>query len=230
MPATWPDDAAVEAYLTALGVIESSWGINLTTLCAGKAESARRKFETATGWLPFLAGAGVSTRYFDPPGERSNSAHAGWTWLGGDRLMFSKAGIATATGLVVTVGVSPTDAGTALTINEQFWLEPLQAAEEGRPYTEIRFGWPQRGNPRSIKVDARWGWGTTVPQDIWDAVRSGALADALTDFAEVVRAAPVEWKDGDVSERQSIEAIQKLGESALKKFDGVIRDYRQVMA
>lgn len=126
------------------------------------------EWERATGYQPFLAAGAATERPFDPPGPPSS---AGLT-RGGGRVLDLAAGLATFTSLVVGV-TATTPAGTALTRNTDFWLYPLDAEAEGRPWDRVEFASLQTGAPNSVRITGRWGWSTTVPDDAWGAILVG---------------------------------------------------------
>lgn len=79
--------------------------------------------------------------------------------------------IASTTGLVIV------DGSTTLTSSD-YQLEPLRAAAEGRPWTQIRrlgTAWsiPTNTGQVSVTITARWGWPATP-----DTVKRAALAIA----------------------------------------------------
>lgn len=140
-------------------------------------QAAIRCWEEMTGFMPFLGAQSVT--YFDPPGPNKGD----WSWyyggrMGGGQRLDARGGIVSLNSL--KVGRTPTYSGTQLTLNTDFWLEPFDGPRMGHPYTIVRFLNRQWGPPQSVAIDAMWGWGTTVPDDAWQAVLflAGILASA----------------------------------------------------
>ena len=130
---------------------------------AGAVIAGLAAWEDATGFVPFEAAAADVTRYYTP--HHTN--------------VLDLAGGVTAALTSLTVGCSTTSTGTALTVNQDYWLRPLNAIATSRPATWIEFAARQSGLPRSIVVVGKFGWcvAATIPDDAWRAV---LLASALT--------------------------------------------------
>jgi hypothetical protein len=82
--------------------------------------------------------------------------------------------IGSLTGLVITLDTAGSGTfSTAVTINTDYLMEPLNSASLGRPWTNVTmvgaqlFPYPLNLRP-GIKVVAKWGW-PTVPDDIAQA-------------------------------------------------------------
>jgi hypothetical protein len=82
--------------------------------------------------------------------------------------------IGTLSGLVIALDTAGSGTfSTAVTINTDYLMEPLNSASLGRPWTNVTmvgaqlFPYPLNLRP-GIKVTARWGW-PTVPDDIAQA-------------------------------------------------------------
>ncbi len=76
--------------------------------------------------------------------------------------------------------VSVTVDGTALTVNEDFWLRPFNG-----PYTAIEFNTVQFGDPFTIVVNGKRGVGSNIPLRAWDAVLEWAAGDVYRTAANV---------------------------------------------
>ena len=159
MPSTFPLQADVEAYISALGVVdEDLLGDTLTQLRLDvKAEAAKEEWERRTGWKPFLKDTVDVTRRFNPPNGSD-------LWL--------SAGLLTLTS--VTVGVTADDEGEEKTLDTDYFLSPSSASAESRPFEWISFSGYQSGAARSIVVVGRWGYSDSLPYDAWEAVRQYA--------------------------------------------------------
>ena len=83
-----------------------------------------------------------------------------------DRVAVSDIG--TTTGLIVKVG-QPGSWTTTLTVDTQYWLEPLNAIDLGRPYEWV---WTQSlftpAPYATVQVTAKWGW-PSVPDEVSQA-------------------------------------------------------------
>jgi hypothetical protein len=174
--ARYPQESDLRLRIRSLGVLDPDTqeaaldGMAL----AAKASAASAEWEKRSGWNPFLAAAADTTRYYDPPGPNGQSAGggSGWTRGGGRRLVLD-AGLVSLTSILT--GYTTTDAGTALTVNEDFWLMPEQAASEGAPYEWIEFVARQFGPPRSVVVTGKCGFCLELPADVFEAVLQWGL-------------------------------------------------------
>lgn len=151
MPAAYPTPADLVAILpTSITVPDSD------TL-QGFLDEAVQELEQTTGHNPFLAGAAATRRY--TPSKA------------GDHILQLDAGLVSVSAV--------TYCGTALTLNTDYWLKPDNAAVRSRPYTHIQFRsgkWTaiHDGETAPIAITGVFGFGLTVPQEIWEAVRCGA--------------------------------------------------------
>lgn len=82
--------------------------------------------------------------------------------------------IGTLSGLVIALDTAGSGTfSTAVTINTDYLMEPLNSASQGRPWTNVTmvgsqlFPYPLNLRP-GIRVTARWGW-PSVPDDISQA-------------------------------------------------------------
>lgn len=114
---------------------------------------AKAEFERMTGWLPFLAGPSATTRTFDATDFNGVlDLHGG--------LLSSP-----------TVTVS----GSAYTVDTNFYLDPANAAGQGKAWTSLRFwGHIAPGRPNQISVTGRFGYCTSLPADVWQAIQKYA--------------------------------------------------------
>lgn len=155
----WPKVEDVEKVLTSLGVDFSSIDVDAERL------GAIAQFGIDTGYPVFMVEASDSTRYFSP--------HECY----GRGLLSLKCGYVSITS--VTTGLSATElTGTVLTVNQDYWLEPLGG--DG-PYHYLRFWSLPAGEIRSIKVIGKRGYSTEgVPDDVWVAVAKKAAARCIS--------------------------------------------------
>lgn len=160
---TMPTAGDLQTFLAASNIIEEPPTGDHSSLLFGAAVAAGlRWWEDATGFDPFEAAAADVTRYLSPDGTA---------------LLEPGFGI-TAALTSLTVGYSTTSSGTALTANQDYWLEPLNAIADGKPATLIRFSCRQTGLPRSIVVVGKLGYcpNATIPEDAWYGVLLASAA------------------------------------------------------
>lgn len=147
-----------------LGALFAARGVSLSGLspqaCIDAAISA---FERDTGYRPFKAETADSTRYFSV----QDVGHRG--------LLDLRAGYVSVTS--VTVGVSATEVGSALTVNVDYWAEPVSG--DG-PINFIRFLSEPAGYPRSIVVAGKRGYAASIPAEAWQAVLNRAAIESLS--------------------------------------------------
>lgn len=156
----WPQPADVQQLLMAAGLWPTASGqqATATTEIAVALPATVAAFERRTGWLPFLAGD-TSTRAFDGPDVRG--------------LLDLNSGLIEITSLTV--------AGQPYIENTDYWLRASNAPFPLAPYDGIQFTSRALAlntmlAPNQIMITGRWGYGATLPSDVWDAVRGGAAA------------------------------------------------------
>lgn len=182
---------------------------------AGYADAATQEFQQLTGFVPFLKDSSDVERVYGPPGRRASN------------VLELGAGLLSLTSLRVEV-TSDQPSGRPLTQNRDFWLKPDNAAVEGRPYTWIKFLRPVFGLPSSIVVAGRWGFGATVPDDAWEAIRRLAASQAAKDALQGIAAAPETIKDDDVTVTQN--SSEALGAAWAEYAQRVIGRYKLIRA
>lgn len=153
----WPLAAELTSRLSGLGIASLPTGVVADDMIA----AAVSAFEQQTGWVPFLQTTSGS-RYLHPTFDYVLPLGCGYTAIS-----------------AVKTGYSPSDAGTTLTVNVDYWLEPLSARDENKPYTQIRFNTRQAGQPRSIVVTGTRGYNDTIPEDAWQAVMAYACVGVI---------------------------------------------------
>jgi hypothetical protein len=155
--AAWPTGTALRDFLAGANIVASPpAGDALLIDYDGAADAALERFEDQTGYHPFMAAAADATLYYTP--DRTD-------------VLDLEGGVAAAL-TSLTVGYSPTSTGTALTVNEDYWLMPLNAIVEGRAANYIRFGAVQHGLPRSIVVVGKFGFcaNAAIPEAAYQTV------------------------------------------------------------
>lgn len=136
-----------------------------------KRNAAVAAWERESGWHPFVSTGVDSTRYFDAPESKYLELSAGLLSV-----------------TTVLTGYSLTSAGTVQTVNDDFYLEERGAPDRGWPYTALRFGAFQSGDPRSIVVTGKWGFCAvdSFPDDAFDAILDDALCRCYGQLALAV--------------------------------------------
>jgi hypothetical protein len=193
-----PDQHDVEAALRALGhlSIEELSALILDLDLEGQAAAAVAEWEALTGFKPFLADLVDVTRYYDPPGPNTRLPGG----RGGGYLLDLGTGLVSVTS--IHTAFSATDAGDAAVSETNYRLRGLNASVLTSPYTHIEsLSGHWYGLGRSIRIIGRWGYGTSVPEDAWQAIRMRAAGMVLSEIREQVTGGMVEWKEADASER-----------------------------
>lgn len=155
--AAWPSPANLKDFLAGAGIVASPpAGDALLLDYAGAVAEALELFEDQTGYHPFMAAVADATRHYSPDGSD---------------VLDLRGGVAAAL-TSLTVGYSPTSAGTALTVNQDYWLKPINALAEGRPANYIQFAGRQSGTERSIVIVGKFGYcaNGAIPEAAYQAV------------------------------------------------------------
>jgi hypothetical protein len=224
MPATYtayPTSTAVSAYVAAAGVsIPTGFGL---TQFGYHVDAAIDEWERLTEYRPFLAATASASFYYDPPGPNRTAESRG----GYKRLLLDRG--FTAIGEVRN-GITTTDtAGTVLTAGTDYRPWPKNAPSDSQPYTAIDFVSVQYGEPESVKVTGTAGYATAINSEVFQSVLELAAGDAMAAFMQGIASGAVEWHEGDVSERGSVELIEKLGEQWRTKARTTALQYRRVL-
>ena len=171
--------AELKAFLQAGGMISSPLTVLETLLdYEGAISAATYDWETDTGFTPFLMGTADEVRYFDP----TNSYQLNLC-----------AGLLTLTSLEID--------GTELTENEDFYLYPLQAPLERKPFSRVQFRVFQNGLPRTIVITGRWGYQETLTDDVKQAILRRSAYHLIGQIAGLRSNGGVDmWEEGDVKQ------------------------------
>jgi hypothetical protein len=170
MPSAWPTTTELSTQLERLGLDAPS-----TTILQAYLDAAVAAFEKSSGWNPFLATGTPSARYFDPPVVPINGK-----WL-----------LGLLSGCVSITSVyhswdATASTGTLLAVNTGY-LPWAYSQGSGMPYTEIEFLTTFGSGSKSIRITADWGYGSTVPSDVWLAVLKGACGAIQTEGGALAR-------------------------------------------
>lgn len=184
----YPDESDLQARLEAAGVTMTA---ALTARLAGAMAAGIRRFENAVGRI-MLAGATAETRYFDPP---------------------QNGGVLYVDDLVEVTGIvySPTN-GTpeTYTLNTDYWLEPSDSPEKGRPWTRLRLrGWWYGYNAdawlgsyhRAVQITGRWGYADAIPDDAREAMLDAAMLAIWGEASRSATGGLIEWERAGRRER-----------------------------
>lgn len=157
----YPAGSDTEALLETVVTLTVAQVTQLDNLTA----AAAVEWERAVDLRPFLAGSADTTRRLDA------------TTLKNGILLLDRPLAALTSISYQTIGDT---SGTVLVPETEYHAEPTSATGDLRPYEQIAFaghrwpsplGYPYRG---SVYVTGRWGYTTTVPDDVWEAIRSRA--------------------------------------------------------
>ena len=218
MPATY------DAYPTPaeLAVFISNWNITTPTNFDVEvyAFGAINEWERLTDYKPFLAGSSASYRY-DPPGPNRTTENRG-----GARRLFLDRGFTTVTEVVA--GITADDpTGTVLVVDVDYRLWPVNAATDLQPYTAIDFIHVRHGQPNSIKVTGPPGYSVLLEAAVFRAILEIGAGEAMTGLQVALSSDAIEWAEGDVRERSSVELVQKMGTQWRTHGRAVAMQYRR---
>jgi len=146
----WPTGAQLTAAVAALGA-----SIPAGYTAADVVAATVQEWEGLTGWEPFLADAGTSTRQFDPTYAYTLSLPGFFT--------------------ITAISVN----GTTMTEGTDYWALPYNNSSSMKPITGLRFLRPLTGLPRTISVTGRLGYDDDIHEDAWLAVLNRAVARCL---------------------------------------------------
>lgn len=198
----WPTTAELTNRLTGLGVTSIPTGVTLQD----EIDKAVEMLERESHQSPFLAESTAADFKYDP--TRSNIVDLRGEWF-----------------TIVSVTVD----GTALTVNEDFWLRPFNG-----PYTSIEFNTVQFGDPFTIVVNGKRGVGSNIPLRAWGAVldyAAGGVYRTASNAGTVATGSvkrikqdsvEVEYAGGSSAMRQDTASI--LQDEAI----GVFRSFRKL--
>ncbi len=94
----------------------------------------------------------------------------------------------------------------SIELDTQYWLLPYDAAQKGRPYTHIELQampspGPLSGYRQTVSVTGYWGYGTQIPDDVWQAVLQWAAALTAPELALNISKGLAQWRQGDEENR-----------------------------
>lgn len=150
MPAAYPTAAELVTYFGASG-----FGVITTPQATELVTSAIAEFERLSQRIPFIAA--TATKYFDTEGRRSNDGY---------RVPLREFTVLAAGVAVVWVNES-NDEETLLSTDFDFM--PIGNGVDCKPFETIRLRYRFYGG--KLKITGLFGYSTTIPQDVYDAVR-----------------------------------------------------------
>lgn len=164
----WPLPADVQSWLTIAG----AWDVtdDLSDTLQAAIDGAVDTFQENTGWTPFLAADTDSTRYFDAPGARQPSGRTG-----GGKKLFLDGGLVSLTSLKID--------GVLQTAGSDFFLQPYN----NETCTKVLFDAGVYCESKGIEIVGRWGYGTVIPEAVWEAVRDKAASRMLASLGNLRR-------------------------------------------
>lgn len=215
--AAYPDSADLSAWLLANKLTESGY----TGTFAGPIAAVVEQWQQLTGYTPFLNAASTSSqRKFNPPGPDQPSGRSYANLLGGGRLLDLQGGI---------IGTpSVTVDGVAQVRDDDYFLLPENSDAEGRPWTQIKFVRPVYAAVRGIAVTGPWGYCTSLPDLVWEALIQGAAAAMFFGLPNVPDLQSVSRNGLTESfEIASTATAGQRGEALVKYFHDMVALYRR---
>ena len=178
----YPTTQDLEQFLTGGGLTLTN---ALRAVFPHVVNAAKKQFEEDCGRV--ILAPSADTRRFNPPTNR-------------DRLLILPYDLATLTSIVY---VPTNGTSTTFTSGTDFDPEPYNASAETKPYTQIRFYTYQWQEPlnygvrNSLRIAGRWGYATTVPDDVWLAVLARSAWSAFAQINLANTSGIRTWTDGD---------------------------------
>ncbi|MCH8979450.1 MAG: hypothetical protein IH945_09465 [Armatimonadetes bacterium] len=194
-----PTGAEVKTFVTGAGVtVPSAFSFD------EHAFAVIEEWQRLTRYRPFLAGDEAVYKY-DPPGPNRTVEQRG-----GARRLFLDRGFVSVS--EVRSAVTKADAvGTLLVEDDDYRLWPVNAAVDLEPYTIIDFIGVRTGVPNSISVKGVPGYALLLTADVYQAELELAAGNAMAALQTGLAGDTIDWTEGDVRERSSVELIQKWG-------------------
>lgn len=203
--AAYPTVAQVDAFLASQGFTTATPGTSYHLA------DAIARWESLTGYKPFLGDTSSASWYFDSPGSF---------------MLDLKGGFWAVTSVAVGINYSD-DTGTALVLNQDYELLPLNAANEGRGWDQIRLLHSIPVGTRAIKIVGKRGYAEEIPDDAFNAILMGAASSTLLEAMQ--GSAPMsEIDQGPVRYRFDNEAGRSKYDRWKGEFNKVAARYRRI--
>jgi hypothetical protein len=195
----YPTSAEVSARLTAEG-------INVPANVGYITEAAISRFESLTGYIPFLGDAAPTSWTYDPPLNTPFMSLDGGFWD------------------VDSIVVD----GTTFTLNDDYILLPLNAAGRGRGWDAVEFRKHPGTERISVVVTGKRGYAEELPYDAYEAIMSLAIAMSVAPSLQGTFGAFSRIKQGSVEvEGGNAEESSKASMYA-KQFMSVVTKYKRI--
>jgi len=150
MKSAWPTTTELDNYLAGIGVATPT-GIDTQDTI----DAAVQTWESLVGVTPWKADATASDRTFTLRGETNLSIPP--------------------CVLVESVSI----AGEELTVTTDWAAAPYGATTNSKPYTYIEFRNRYASEIGGVTISAKWGYQSTIFEDVWFAVRDLAIGNIL---------------------------------------------------
>ena len=167
-------------------------GVTLTDVIAAVVS----EWERRTGWSPFVA--------------ESTASVATFAATDGNGILRLPSGYTSITSITVD--------GLAMTSGLDYAVWP----ETQTPISRVQFRGCVQTAPPSIVVTGKRGWGATIPDDVWQAVRARA-AYAVNAMASEINGNLIGVRQGSVQINYSV-----TGRGVMNQFETAVNRYRRV--
>jgi hypothetical protein len=212
---SYPSDTDIQTFVADTGItLPDNFSF------AGYGAAASAGWEQRTGWQPFLKDSVATARRYNPPGSQPSNRTWSGAQYGGGRILNLYAGIPTEADLTSIVSN-----GTPLVLNTNFFMQPTNNPNIGRPYTRAEMVVPLWGTVNSVVVTAKWGWSAIIPEDAWQAILRIGANIAAGDLLEAILLSPNSIKDGDTTVTQDNSKLAMEKDSWARYADNVVGRY-----
>jgi hypothetical protein len=192
----------------------------------GFLDAALGDFLHMTGMEPFLKESANSVRRYDPPGPYYRNRF--WS-VGGGKLLLTMRPPYQSIAEVKVYDDIDAEGGTVLVEDTDYVLEPVNRQEHTQ-ITAVRFRMAVVGPRHSVKITGKCGYyDTNIPEEIWQAVLSGAAAQVLTHMREGIMGNPTDWREGDSAEKYNVDTLLKLGNTHEARYQAAIAQHRDIL-
>ena len=218
MPATYaayPTEAELSTFISGAGVtVPSTFSSDVYSF------TAINEWERLTNYNPFLGGSETTYKY-DPPGPNRETESRG----GGKRLFLDRGFVSISE---VKSGVTVDDpTGTVLVVGVDYRLWPTNADTDLKPFTIIDFVHARFGEPNSIRAKGKAGYAVLLNADQFQAVLEMGAAQAMAAIQAGISSDTIDWTEGDVKEKSSVELVMSLGKAWRKTSRATAATYRR---
>lgn len=107
--------------------------------------------------------------------------------------------------------------GVSYAVGTEVRAFPLNAADDGRPYSGLTFGVWRRFYPMSypllpplVTVTGDWGYGATIPEDAWAGMLAAAGLLLVPQIIQRRTGGMESWTEADMTERYGTNPLQGL--------------------